>query len=100
MAGPLKYCDCISLGWVLPAVRVQRNQTKAVSSGASIVAFPGAEGGGAYTSGGRGGHVYIVTNLKDYSENGEPIEGSLRQGIVSTPERVVRLFLTYPERLN
>ncbi len=32
---------------------------------ASIPAFPGAEGGGAYSFGGRGGKVYVVTSLED-----------------------------------
>src|SRR4051794_21215402 len=32
---------------------------------ASIPAFPGAEGGGAYTCGGRGGKVLVVTTLED-----------------------------------
>ncbi|WP_207514177.1 polysaccharide lyase [Longitalea luteola] len=32
---------------------------------AAIPAFPGAEGGGAYSFGGRGGKVFVVTSLED-----------------------------------
>jgi hypothetical protein len=31
----------------------------------NILAFPGAEGGGAYSFGGRGGKVFVVTSLED-----------------------------------
>lgn len=43
-----------------------------------IPAFPGAEGFGKYTVGGRGGKVVTVTTLQDYTSDQTPIEGSLR----------------------
>ena len=49
-----------------------------------LPAFPGAVGQGALSSGGRGGDVYHVENLDDYSAGEEPIPGSLRYGIEST----------------
>jgi hypothetical protein len=49
----------------------------------TIVAFPGAEGFGKYTSGGRGGKVVYVTTLAD-DANGET-EGSLRWAIKQYP---------------
>lgn len=43
-------------------------------------AFPGAEGAGAYTTGGRGGDVYYVTSLADANT-----AGTLRFGINNAP---------------
>lgn len=55
------------------------------------LAFPGAEGGGRFTTGGRGGILYRVTTLADYGEGEAPIEGSLRYGIeqVKGPRTVI-----------
>ncbi|MFS0778224.1 Ig-like domain-containing protein [Neobacillus sp. 3P2-tot-E-2] len=46
-----------------------------------ILAFPGAEGGGRYTSGGRFGEVYIVNTLEDYGTGEKAIQGSLRDAL-------------------
>lgn len=51
-------------------------------------AFPGAEGGGMYVTGGRGGSVYVVSNLLDYGEGATPIPGSFRDA-VSQPNRTI-----------
>ena len=50
----------------------------------TLLAFPGAEGFGKYTSGGRGGKVVYVTTLED-DANGE-IEGSLRWAMKQFPD--------------
>ncbi len=51
----------------------------AVAARAQIPAFPGAEGFGAYATGGRGGDVYTVTNLASSGA------GSLNYGIQNAP---------------
>lgn len=48
-----------------------------------ILAFPGAEGGGAYSFGGRGGKVYVVTTLADAGP------GSLREACEQGGARII-----------
>ncbi len=55
-----------------------------------IPAFPGAEGFGSYTKGGRGGKVLAVTNLKDYDpEKENPVQGSFRAACEAKGPRIV-----------
>lgn len=67
---------------------LQPNQTDQTAQ--SVIAFPGAEGGGMYTSGGRGCEVYIVDTLADYDpKTEEPIKGSLRDAVSQDNRMIV-----------
>lgn len=66
-----------------------------------LVAFPGAEGFGRYTTGGRGGKVYHVTTLADGD-----CPGTLRHAVMQEGPRTVvfdvagTIFLDAPLRIN
>nr|WP_321452508.1 T9SS type A sorting domain-containing protein [uncultured Carboxylicivirga sp.] len=62
---------------------------------AQTPAFPGAEGYGKYTSGGRGGTVYYVTTLED---NNQP--GSLRYAVSQSGPRIVVFAVSGNIKLN
>ncbi len=60
----------------------QTAQTSAKATNETI-AFPGAEGLGKYTTGGRGGKVFIVTNLNDHGT------GSFREAAEAKQKRML-----------
>lgn len=67
---------------VLMCCQAQKN-AKGIEKGEAAIAFPGAEGFGKYTTGGRGGKVLTVSNLND---NGP---GSFREAVQQKFPRIV-----------
>jgi len=59
-----------------------------------LAAFPGAEGGGMYTEGGRGGRVFVVTSLADSGP------GTLREACEAGGPRIVVFNVSGIIRLN
>ncbi|MEY4387821.1 MAG: hypothetical protein RLY20_3104, partial [Verrucomicrobiota bacterium] len=65
---------------VTPAGSILSSNALLTVSVSQALAFPGAEGAGAFTVGGRGGDVYYVTSLSDANT-----AGTLRYGINNAP---------------
>ena len=55
--------------------------------GDKVLAFPGAEGGGKYATGGRGTNIYVVNTLED--DLTDPKIGMLRYALEATGRRMI-----------
>ena len=65
------------------------------ASMAQVPAFPGADGYGRYTKGGRGGSVYYVTTLDDGDQ-----EGTLRYGVTKVTNATILFKVSGTIHLN
>ncbi len=74
----------VTILFLLPSCVAQKAATGMIAPDENLpVAFPGAEGFGKYTTGGRGGKVYIITNLSDKGA------GSFREAAEAKGKRIV-----------
>ena len=73
----------VTLGIVLFSCHAQTQLSQTSNISDQPLAFPGAEGFGKYTTGGRGGNVFIVSNLNDKGA------GSFREAAESKEKRII-----------
>ncbi len=73
----------ISLNALLLSCHAQKQTVRANESPAKPLAFPGAEGFGKYTTGGKGGKVFVVSNLNDKGP------GSFREAAEAKEKRII-----------
>lgn len=66
----------------------------------TVAAFPGAEGFGRFTQGGRGGRVLVVTTIDDYGRREQPIPGSLRAACLASGPRTIVFAVSGTIRLK
>ncbi|WP_276501843.1 pectate lyase family protein [Terrimonas pollutisoli] len=76
------YCIIVMAG-IFTKCAAQKNGSLLVSDKETAIAFPGAEGFGKYTIGGRGGKIFIVSNLNDNDE------GSFRKAAEAKEKRII-----------
>lgn len=90
---------CILLG--VTACGSKESEPSTPDTPTSVLAFPGADGGGRYTTGGRGTSIHVIYSLEDNQEDPEP--GTLRYALekASGPRVIVfnvggRIDLEFP----
>ena len=74
---------CMLLAGTL-SLQAQELKSYPVPDRSKVLAFPGADGAGKYTTGGAGGRVLIVTSLKD-----DGSEGTLRWALRKKGPRTI-----------